>query len=114
MNELPSGLLFYVLIFAAVALFNYAMRRFEAWRKRQELLSRAREQPPRVQKPTETSQGVRRGAGGEPQVVVPRVGTRPVSPTAADARLLVTGRGNLRRAVIAMTVLGPCKSQERL
>ena len=115
-NEFPSGLLFYVLIFAAVVLFNYVARRIEAWRKRQEQLSGAGEPPPRVQKAAETIQRARRAAAGEPQVVVRRVGTRAVSPTAPttmDARLLVTGRRNLRRAVIAMTVLGPCKSQER-
>jgi hypothetical protein len=116
-NEFPSGLLFYVLIFAAVLLFNYATRRIEAWRKRQELLSRAGEPPSRVQKTADTIQRGRRAAAGEPQVAVRRVGTRavsPTAPTATDARLLVTGRRNLRRAVIAMTVLGPCKSQERL
>lgn len=117
MNELPSGLLFYVLIFAAVVLFNYVTRRLEAWWKRLELLSRAGEQPPRVPKAAETGQRVRRAAAGEPQVVVRPVGARVVSLTeltATDARFLVTGRRNLRRAVIAMTVLGPCKSQERL
>lgn len=116
MNESPSGLLIYVLIFAAVVLFNYAARRIEAWRKRQELLSRAGEPPPRVQKAAQTVQRVRRAAAGEPPVVDRRVRTRavsPAAPAAADARLLVTGRRNLRRAIISMTVLGPCKSQER-
>jgi hypothetical protein len=120
MNEFPSGLLLYVLILAAVVLFNYAIRRIEAWLKRREQLPRPGEPPPRERRTEETTGRVRRAAArgpaaGEPGVLVRRVEVPAASRTtraAVDARSLVTGRRNLRRAVIAMTVLGPCRSQE--
>lgn len=122
MNEFPRGLLLYVLIFAAVVLFNYAIRRLEAWRRRQEQLPRPGEPLPRVRRTAETTRRVHRAAAGgpaagEPAILVRRVGVPAASlttRTAADARSLVTGRRNLRRAVIAMTVLSPCRSQQPL
>jgi hypothetical protein len=122
MNEFPRDPLLYVLIFVAVALFNYMLRRLEAWRKRQEQLPRPGAPPPRVRPAAESTRRVRPAARGEPAAGAPAILLRrveaqaasPTTRTAADARSLVTGRRNLRRAVIAMTVLGPCRSQDPL
>lgn len=113
-NEFPSGLWLYVLISAAL-LLNYAIRRIEAWHKRQEQLSRSGEPTPTVQQAAEATRRVRRSMAGEPAIAVRRGETpmpAPVTHPATDARSLVTGRRNLRRAVIAMTVLGPCRSHQ--
>ena len=120
MNESARGLLLYVLIFVAAALFNYAIRRVQAWLRRREQPRRPSETPPAVRRVAEVTRRVRRGAAdgpasGESDIPIRRVEALAASPTTrtvADARSLVTGRRNLRRAVIAMTVLGKCKSQQ--
>jgi hypothetical protein len=67
---------------------------------------RARE-PPRRRVSTEPIEAelarARRRATPPPTVVRER----------SSVQALVAGRGNLRRAVIAMTVLGPCRAQQQ-
>jgi hypothetical protein len=117
MKEFPSGLLLYLLIFLGVALFNYVIRRIEASRQSQGQLPRPAEPTARTPRAAQGARRVREAAAGgpsEPDILVRRVVAAAAVPThtAADARALVRGRRNLRRAVIAMTVLGPCRAQE--
>jgi hypothetical protein len=120
MNESPTGLFLYVLLFAAIVLFNYAIRRIDAWRQRQGQQALPGEPAQRVQPAAATARHMQRAAARRRAVdgtdtPVRRGEVAPASltaRTAVDARSLVMGRRNLRRAMIAMTVLGPCKSQE--
>jgi hypothetical protein len=117
MNEFPGGLLLYLLIFLGVALFNYVIRRIEASRQTQGQLPRPAKPTARTPRAAQGTHRVRGAAANGPpesDIVVRRVVAPAAAPmhTARDARALVTGRRNLRRAVIAMAVLGPCRAQE--
>lgn len=123
MNDFSGGQWRYVLIFAAVLLLNHVFQRIGAWLKRQAQLQQPSEAPPRVPRAADPTRRVRQAvpealAAGESGTLMRRAEAPRPSPSrhAQDARSLtrglVKGRRNLRRAVIAMTVLGPCRSQD--
>ena len=104
---------FFLLLFLGVALFNYLMARRS---RRQAAESRAEQDRPAQSKPVlgkpslhqQSAAGESRARPHRDRVAAPPPDVR----TAADAsRSLVTGRRNLRRAVIAMTILGPCRAE---
>jgi hypothetical protein len=126
----PTELLIYVLLFAAILLFNYVVQRIGRWQKQQELPppelpphDLPQHEPERRDWEEETfGRGHRRAAPpplrepvrarrAEAPLVAPAVAPS-VARRRAEARSFLTGRRNLRRAVIAMTVLGPCRAQQ--
>lgn len=118
--DMPAELI-YALVFAAILLLQYVMKRFG-------LLPTPDAEPQQAPPPQET-------AGHEaPQA--DRPGSAPSSPaaspappgraallgapaataatsTAGPASQLLGSRQDLRRAVLSMTVLGPCRALER-
>jgi len=125
MERFPVELL-YVLGFIAIVLFNYIAQR--AARRRQEeeqARAQAAEQaapPPAEEEPLEDIWGrspVRPAAAPSAAPVPPARAAPPAIPAAPRAprrlhpvRALVNERRDLRRAVVLMLVLGPCRSQE--
>ena len=120
MERFPVELL-YVLAFVGIVLFNYVMQR--AARRRQqeeEAQAQAAPQPPPPAPEDELAEDVwgRTPAPVPAPMFVPRPAPPPVraEPPAQrrlhPARALLKDKRDLRRAVILMMVLGPCRSQE--
>lgn len=116
MERFPVEVLF-VLGFIALALFNYftqrAARRREQEEKAQAAVAPA---PPSVEEELpEDYWG--RSAATPPPPPVPVLVPRSAPPPPASRRLhpvrsLLKDRRDLRRAVVLMMVLGPCRAQE--
>ncbi len=119
MNKFPPDLLIYVLIFLGIVLFNYVMKQAA---RRQQQDEPVPEQPPAQDEPLEEIFGRARPVpAAEPLRAAPpvRARVREAQALAAEvprrrsaARSLLKGRGDLRRAIVVMTVLGPCRAQE--
>jgi hypothetical protein len=114
MERISLDLLLYVLIFAGILLFNYVRQRL-ARRSRQAPRPPAAEGVP----PSATGWGRAAEAGAEPEARRERVSRTPPVHTAASpeverprAPALFRTRAELRRGVIAMTVLGPCRAKD--
>ncbi len=118
MNKVSPDLLIYVLIFLGVLLFNYVAR-LAAKRQQDEA---AAAEPAAEEAPLEEIFGRAppvtapvRLAGAAP---VPALAseTRPVAVAVprrhAAERSFLKNKRDLQRAVIAMTILGPCRAQE--
>src|SRR5688572_2788835 len=120
MERFPVELL-YVLGFIAIVLFNYIARRAASRRQQQEQAEQpvAPEPAPVADAPLEDIWGRSAAAAPAP---VPLVAPRPAPPAARaeprrprrihPARALLKDKRDLRRAVVLMMVLGPCRAQE--
>ena len=115
MERFPAELL-WVLAFIGFILFNYFVQ--AARRRREEEQAQAQPAPPPVEEePLEDIWG-RTPAPAPTPVPAPR----PASPSIAaqapaprrihPVRALLRNKRDLRRAVVLMMVLGPCRSQE--
>ena len=114
MERFPVELL-YVLGFIAIVLFNYIAQR-AARRRQEEEQAQAQPAPPPVEEPLLEDIWGRTPAPAP--VLAPRPATLPnaAQPPAPrrthPVRALLHDRRDLRRAVVLMMVLGPCRSQE--
>jgi len=120
METFPEELI-YILIFGAILLFQYVMQRFA--RRRQS--EAPQEEPLPQEEPIPQEEPLPEIWGRAPAipagspVLVERVG-RSKALAAAVAiprrrpavRSLLGGRRELRRAIVIMTILGPCRAQE--
>jgi hypothetical protein len=114
MERFSFDLLVYVLLFAGILLFNYVRRRL-ARRSRRAPLPPAPETapPPAIawgrMSETEVEPEMRRDPASRttplPMAAPPQVGRRRAQP-------LFRSRAEVRRAIIGMTVLGPCRAQD--
>jgi hypothetical protein len=120
MNSAPTELL-YVLLFAAVLLVQYLMKRFGARPQPDDALQEA---PMTEEQPAEREAPAAESWGRAPETAAVSLAaaqwTARLGAPAADAamarrraaaRSLLSGR-NLQRAVVGMTLLGPCRAQE--
>lgn len=119
MKGFPVELLF-VLAFIGIVLFNYLMQRAAQRRQQEEAAAQPQPQPqplPEPEEPLEDYWG-RTPVPAPAAVVVPRpapqaVQAEPPAPRRAHPlHVLLRDRRALRRAIILMTVLGPCRAQE--
>jgi hypothetical protein len=118
MERFPSELL-YVLAFLAIILFNFIAQR--AARRRQQQ-AQAEESVPPAPAPIEeeTLEDIwgRTAAAPSAAAAVPRPAPAPVRPEPPlprrvhPVRALLKDKRDLRRAVVLMMVLGPCRAQE--
>ena len=124
MDRFPVEIL-YVIVFLGIVLFNF-LSQLAARRRRQEEQAQAGEPPeaaaeppfPAEPEPLEDIWGrvpARARVAAAPPVAAPRPAPllapapkRRVHP----ARALLRDRSDLRRAVVLMMVLGPCRSQD--
>jgi len=114
MERFPVELL-YVLGFIAIVLLNYFVQR-AALRRQQEEQAQAQPAPPPVE------EALLEDVWGRTPMPVPVPAPRPAElPIAAQppaprrthpVRALLHDKRDLRRAVVLMMVLGPCRSQE--
>lgn len=117
MNKFSPDLLIYVLIIGGIMLFNFLTQRAAA-RRRQEEAAAQQEEPPAPDEPLADIWGRLPAAPvAEPPPAPARVSAAPfVAPEVrrrrSGARSLLTGTRNLRRAMVAMTVLGPPRAME--
>ena len=112
MNELPAGLI-YVLIFAAIVLFQYMMRRL---RRQEQQESAQQERLPEIpEEPAETPP-----ASTAPCGAVGHFGRSETPPGASTAlprrrfsrRSLLGTRRDVQNAIVVATILGPCRAYE--
>jgi hypothetical protein len=119
MERFPVELL-YVLGFIAIVLFNYIAQR-AARRRREEADAQAQPAPPPVEE--ELLEDVWGRNPAPSPAPAPALAPRPAAvPTAAEPpaqqrrshplRALLQDKHELRRAVVLMMVLGPCRSQQ--
>jgi len=118
-----SQLLIYGLVIAGFLLFNYFMQRMSRRAQEQER-AQAREaaSAPPEDEPLEDIWGSRRASAAAPPepMAVAVLAPAPDAPAdaprkahrSAAARRLFRTRRDLRRAVVMMTVLGPCRALE--
>jgi hypothetical protein len=117
MERFPVELL-YVLGFIAIVLFNYIAQR-AARRRQEEERAQAQTAPPPVEEVLEDVWGRTPAQAPAPApVAAPRPAALPIAaqPPAPrrthPVRALLRDKRDLRRAVVLMMVLGPCRSQE--
>jgi hypothetical protein len=116
MDRFPVELL-YVLAFVGFILFNVIAQRAARRRQQEEAAQAPAEPPPAADEPLEDVWG-RIPAAVQAPVVAPRPAPPPVreAPRAPrrlhPARALLKNKHDLRRAVVLMMVLGPCRAQE--
>ena len=112
-------LFLFVLLFLGIVLFNYVMQR-AARRRREEEQAQAAQQPAApatADEPLEDIWG-RTPAPAAVPALAPRAAPQPVRAQAPalrrlhPARALLKDKRDLRRAVVLMMVLGPCRAQE--
>ena len=120
MNSAPTELL-YALLFAAVLLVQYLLKRFGGRLQPHDALEEA---PTPEAQPAEREASAPESWGRTPEtpavsLAVAQWTARLEAPAAgaamprqrAASRSLLTGQ-NLQRAVVGMTLLGPCRAQE--
>lgn len=114
MDETGSRLLIIGLIIAGFMLFNhFAQQAAKRLREQQEASERETAAPEEEEEELEDIWG--RPVPPRPTAPAPNEAPAPRLARAAPARAahpLFRTRQDLRRAVIAMTVLGPCRAQE--
>lgn len=114
MGKPGSDLLFYILIIGGFLLFNYLARTLaRKAREQQEAAEReaAQAQPAEAEEPLEDPWGRPLAAPvPAPQPPVRTAAPPPGRPRAAHP--LFRTRQDLRRAIVVMTVLGPCRALE--
>ena len=119
MERFPVELL-YVLAFAGFILFNYLVSRAARRRQQEEqALEAAKPAPPPAEEDPFEDYWGRSAAPAPvptPAVVVsqPIRATPPAMRRLHPARALLSDKRDLRRAVVLMMVLGPCRAQEPL
>ena len=124
MGKFSPDTLIYILVIAGILIFNYLAQRAAAKRQTDEAAAGG-EPPPAQGDPFEEIFGRRRSVPQEvdlpPETLPAPVRMVEVRPAAVvveaprrrlAARGLLTGRQNLQRAIVAMTVLGPCRAME--
>jgi hypothetical protein len=122
MERIPVELL-YVLGFVVFILFNYFLQKAAQHRQQEEARAEAEAAaqsapPPAEEEPLEDIWGRSAGRSAKPAPApAPASVARPAPPPPPVRRLhpvraLLEDRRDLRRAVILMMVLGPCRSQE--
>jgi hypothetical protein len=121
MERFPVELI-YVLVFLGIVLFNF-MRQLAARRRQHEKEAQAKTAAPAPaeEQPLEDIWGRTSTPAPAPApVLAPRPAPPPVRAAEPPAparqhpvRVLLGNKRDLRRAVILMMVLGPCRSQER-
>jgi hypothetical protein len=117
MERLPLELLF-VLGFVALVLFNYFVQRAARRREQQEKTQAAvAPAPPSVEEELPEEVWGRTATPTPPPppapVLVPRSAPPPPAPRRLHpVRALLNDKRDLRRAVVLMMVLGPCRAQE--
>jgi hypothetical protein len=111
MERFPIELV-YVLIFLGIVVFNF-MRQLAARRRQQEeeAQAKAAAPAPAEEQPLEDIWG-RLPAPAAPAAAPALSMTPPAPRRLHPVRALLQGRRDLRRAVILMMVLGPCRAQE--
>jgi hypothetical protein len=118
-NALSPDLLIYLLIIAGILFFNHLAQR--AARRRQEEAAAAA--PPAEDEPLEEIFGRAppvQAAGPAPAMALAPARMQETRPLGAEevrrrrsaARALLQGPRDLRRAIVVMTVLGPCRALE--
>jgi hypothetical protein len=118
MERFPVELL-YVLGFIAIVLFNYFAQRAARHRQQQEE-AQAQSAPPPVEEPlledvwgrTPTPAPVPAPLAAPRPAALPIAVQPPAPRRTHPVRALLHDRRDLRRAVVLMMVLGPCRSQE--
>jgi hypothetical protein len=116
MERFPVELL-YVLGFIAIVLFNYFAQR-AARRRQQEEQAQAQAAPPPVEEELLEDIWGRTPTRAPAPAPAPRPAALPIAaqPPAPrrthPVRALLHDKRDLRRAVVLMMVLGPCRSQE--
>lgn len=116
MRDFPFELVVYALVFLGIVVFNYLVQRLA---RRVQQRQPAPELPmPGEEQPLDTGFGRTPRAAALPEEVLaarrappPRPAPAPV-PRPARADRLFRSRDDLRRAIVAMTVLGPCRAQD--
>ncbi len=111
MNGLPTELI-YILIFAAVLLFQYAMKRFGPQEQRE---SAQDERLPKIPEAVEEAPA----ASSVSRVAVGHFGGAE-APMASSAlprrrfamRLLMGTKQDVQNAIVIATILGPCRAYE--
>jgi hypothetical protein len=116
MERGPLDLLVYALVFVGIVLVNYLLQRFARRGQQVPVPELPREEGDEAETPPESLWG------RAPQAVTAmpeRAGRMaPASAAAAGAgrrtraEALFRSREDIRRAVVVMTVLGPCRAQE--
>jgi len=118
MGKSGSELLVYGLIIAGFLLFNYLARRLaQKAREQQEAAERAAAQAPPAEAEGELEDVWGRSPAVQPATIHAREPRAPVPvvaspPPAATRHRLFRTRQDLRRAIVLMTVLGPCRALE--
>jgi hypothetical protein len=123
MQRFPTELLIYALLFAAIVLFNYVAQRIARRQKeRAHAQQRARAEEERRSRPRAAEEEFFGRTRKPKPMPVPAWEPAPppraaeAAPVAAQRRprvqAFLVGRRNLRRAIIAMTVLGPCRAEQ--
>lgn len=115
MRDFPFELVVYALIFLGIVVFNYLVQRLA---RRAQQRQPAPELPmPEEERPLDTGFGRSPRAAALPEEVLaarrapPRATPAP-APRRTRADRLFGSRDDLRRAIVAMTVLGPCRAQD--
>jgi hypothetical protein len=120
MQGFPVELLVYALIFAGIVVFNYLVQRL-ARRAQQRMPSPTLPMPEdeEAEQPPDTAWGRRPEAEALPEEVAAARRAAPARRPAAarteqrrQTRVLFRTRDDVRRAIVAMTVLGPCRALE--
>lgn len=121
MNSVPVELL-YALIFAAVLLVQYLMKRLGGWPQPADALQEApapEELPPERDLPVPASWAsvlevpALSLAAAERAVRLEATAANAAIPRQRSAsRTLLGGGQDLRRAIVGITLLGPCRAQE--
>jgi hypothetical protein len=113
-------LLIYVLIFLGILLLNYVMQRAARRRQQEEQaqVEAPAEPPPAADEPLEDIWGRTSARAPAPAPVLaphpapPVLAQAPAPRLMHPARVLLMDKRDLRRAVVLMMVLGPCRAQE--
>jgi hypothetical protein len=115
MDELPAGLVF-LLVIAAILLFNYALQQAARRQQRESPPDQAIEEQEPVPEDEPLPQIWKRAAPASEaaaapiQRPAPRAAPRGPAPRGELAATLFRTKGDLRRAIVLMTVLGPCRA----
>lgn len=118
MNKFSPDLLIYVLIIGGIMLFNFLTQRAAAARRQQEEAAAQQAEPPAPDEPlADIWERTQAAPAAEPPPAAVFVSAAPivaleVRGRRSGARSLLTGTQNLQRAMVLLTVLGPCRAMQ--